>query len=404
MRYDPFDPSIVTDPYPTYEYLRDREPVYFAPETGTYVLSRHDDVVWALGDPELFSSDAMHGVLLKRPMGTGEQRLAREKAGGALVNTDPPVHTELRRLLNRAFTPRAISAWRDRISELVDSMAAQIDTRHRFDVVDAMAAPLPVRVIAELLGAGSDNADDFRAWAGACTRMMNGSARHDGVPDDEAVAAMAGLFTHVHAAIREREAAPRDDLLSTLVRAEQAGELTRDEAVGFASLLLFAGTETTTNLIANATWALLTHPERRGELLEDPGNLGAVLEETLRWESPVQYVFRRATRPFERHGVTVPADSIVTLLLGSANRDPRHWGPDAAEFDPSRAPSGSVAFGFGPHYCLGASLARAEAEVALAALMPRLDGARLVAGGDDLIDSLQFRGRRRLEVATADPR
>ena len=154
-----------------------------------------------------------------------------------------------------------------------------------------------------------------------------------------------------------------------LVRAQGDEALEQAEALGFAGLLLFAGTETTTNLIGNAVWALLTHPDELRRLGEDPGRLPAVLEETLRWESPVQYVFRRATAPFERHGVEVPVDATVTLLLAAANRDPRHFGDTAAAFDPDRATGGHVGFGFGPHFCLGAALARAEASLAMGALI-----------------------------------
>lgn len=395
--YDPFDSSVAADPYPTYRWLRDEAPLHHSPVTDTYVLSRYDDVLWALADTDLFSSDAMRGVLLGQPTGVGEERLPRRAATGNLVSIDPPGHTELRRIVNRGFTPRTINGWRPRIDELVAELLGG-SAGDRLDVIGELAVPLPVRVIAELLGADADRSADFRAWADASTRAASGSSR--GGLDEEAMMAVFAMVEHLGAEIDERQRSPRDDLLTTLVRAHGEDVLTREEAVGFAALLLFAGTETTTNLIGNACWALLDTPTERRALAADPGRVPAVLEETLRWESPVQYVFRRATRPFERHGVQVPADANVTLVLGAANRDPRHWGDDAEQFRPDRPNAGHVGFGFGVHFCLGAALARHEATAALEALVPWLaaDQDLTTASADEFIDSCQFRGRRRLEL------
>jgi len=399
--YDPFDPAVVADPYPVYRWLREEAPLHHADRTDTFVLSRYEDVSWALADTDLFSSDAMLGVLMGQPTGVGDERLSRAAANGNLVSLDPPGHTELRRIVNRGFTPHHITAWRPRIDELVAELLAE-PVGARLDVISALAAPLPVRVIAEMLGADADRWIDFRRWADASTRAMSGSGR--GGFDDEALGAVLAMTQHLAAMIDERRRAPRDDLLTTLVRAHDDDVLTREEAVGFAALLLFAGTETTTNLIGHACWALLAEPDERRALVADPTRLPAVLEETLRWESPVQYVFRRATRPFARHGVEVPADATVTLVLGAANRDPRHWGDDAERFLPDRAVTGHVGFGFGVHFCLGAALARSEATAALEGLLPWLEADQDLDGAaaDGYIDSCQFRGRRRLELARKD--
>lgn len=395
--YDPFDPVVTADPYATYRWLRDDAPLHHSPVTDTFVLSRYEDVAWALNDTDLFSSDAMRGVLLGQETGTGEQRLPREAASGNLVSIDPPGHTELRRIVNRGFTPRTINGWRPRIGQLVAEMLAGVEG-DRLDVVGSLAVPLPVRVIAELLGADAERADDFRAWADASTRAASGSSR--GEVDEEAVMAVLSMVEHLGAEIDDRHRNPREDLLTTLVQARDGDVLSREEAVGFAALLLFAGTETTTNLIGNACAALLAHPEARQALVADPGLVPAVLEEALRWDSPVQYVFRRATRPFERHGQEIPADATVTLLIGAANRDPRHFGDDAEEFRPDRPSAGHLGFGFGAHFCIGASLARHEASCALEALLPWLVADQDLAGAaaDELVDSYQFRGRRRLEL------
>jgi cytochrome P450 len=395
MHYDPFASDIVADPYPVYEWLRDEQPVYLAAKTNAFVLSRYDDVTWALGDTDLFSSDAMRGVLMGQPTGKGEERLPRETAGGSLVSVDPPAHTELRRVVNRGFTPRRITAWDDRIAAIVRELM-RADTEG-FDVVAGLAAPLPVQVITELLGAESSHAGQFRAWADAATKLMSGSAR-DGDIDPAGLTAAMELVGYLTDYIEQRQHSPADDLISTLLKARDDDVLSNAEAVGFAGLLLFAGSETTTNLIGNAVWALDGHRDALEAIVADPGLLPTVIEETLRWESPVQYVFRRATRPFELHGTEVPCDSWITLLIGAANRDPRRFGADADVFDPTRSASGHIAFGFGPHYCLGAALARSETVAALEAVLPLVASAGRVDGGDEMIDSMQFRGRRSLRL------
>ncbi|HEY8547937.1 MAG TPA: cytochrome P450 [Acidimicrobiales bacterium] len=402
MHYDPFAADIVADPYPTYAWLRDEHPVHYAAPTRTYVLSRYDDVARALGDPDLYSSDAMLGVLLGRPTGRGEVRLPRAAAGGSLVSVDPPAHTELRRIVNRGFTPRRIGAWDARIGEVVDELLAGAGPD--LDVVAELAAPLPVRIITELLGADPSQAARFRRWADATTKVMSGSARRGDVDASTFVAAHE-LVTYLGEHIaRRREGGDHvavghgGDLIGTLLRARDDDVLSTDEAVGFAALLLFAGTETTTNLIGNAVWALDRHRDHLDAVVDDPERLPGVVEETLRWESPVQYVFRRATRPVELHGVEIPTDAWITLLIGAANRDPRRFGPDADAFDPTRETVGHLAFGFGPHFCLGAALARSETVLALRAVLARVAAARGVDGGDELIDSMQFRGRRSLRL------
>ena len=395
MHYDPFASDIVADPYPVYEWLRDEHPVFFAPDTNTFVLSRYDDVAWALGDTDLFSSDAMRGVLMGQPTGRGDERLPRDTAGGSLVSVDPPAHTELRRVVNRGFTPRRIAAWDDRIATIVDELLGGAGPG--FEVVAGLAAPLPVQVITELLGADPSHAPQFRTWADATTAMMSGSARHGEVDPAGLMAAME-LVAYLSDYIEQRQHAPADDLIGTLLEAREADVLSQSETVGFAALLLFAGTETTTNLIGNAVWALDRNRDALRAVRADPTRLGPVIDETLRWESPVQYVFRRATRPFDLRGVEVAVDSWITLLIGAANRDPRRFGADAHLFDPDRSASGQVAFGFGPHYCLGAALARSETAISLQAVLPLVEAAGGVDGGDALIDSMQFRGRAALRL------
>ena len=398
IAYDPFD-NAPADVYGVYEQLRDDAPVHWAAKTSSFVLSRHEDVAWALSEPGLFSSDAMRGVLMGQPTGVGEQRLPRDEAQGMLVSVDPPDHSDLRRVVNRGFTPRRMQAWREHMDEVVEELLGQAIPGEPFDVISGLAAPLPVRVICELVGADPAQAGDFRRWADAMTRVMSGSARESGLGEAEMLAMMQ-LADDLGTRIDQRQLEPKEDLLTALVTAHGEEVLTRGEAVGFAALLLFAGTETTTNLIGNVVHALRTRPDELERLQADGERGPAVVEETLRWESPVQYVFRRTTRPIERHGVELPVDSTVTLLLGSANRDPRRWGDEADRFDPDRDTSGHVAFGFGPHFCLGAALARYETLSCLRSLVPRLpaDLGAEPDGATDWVDALQFRGRHSLEV------
>lgn len=398
IAYDPFD-NAPADVYGLYERLREHAPVHWAPKTESFVLSRYEDVAWALSEPALFSSDAMRGVLMGQPTGHGEERLPREEAQGMLVSVDPPEHSALRRIVNRGFTPRRMQGWVEHMDRTVVELLERATPDAPFDVIAGLADPLPVRVICELVGADPAEAVAFRRWADAMTSVMSGSARETGLGDDEALAMMQ-LVEDLGARIDQRQAEPREDLLTALVAAQEEEVLTRAEAVGFAALLLFAGTETTTNLIGNVVHALRCHPDQLERLRADDTRAPAIVEETLRWESPVQYVFRRTTMPLTRHGVDLPVDSTVTLLLGSANRDPARWGDDADQFDPDRDTAGHLAFGFGPHFCLGAALARAETLSCLRFLVPRLQvsGPAPPDAATDWVDAMQFRGRHSLEV------
>ncbi|HEX5064895.1 MAG TPA: cytochrome P450 [Myxococcota bacterium] len=386
--YDPFAQEFRSDPYPHYAALRSEAPVYWAAGSKTWVVSRHDDVVRVLKDPEGFSSDAMATVLVG---GSGGPQ------PGNLVTHDPPSHTRLRRIVNRAFTPRRVEAWRPMVEARTDAAVAAMRASRRFDVVRDLAVPIPVTVIAEILGIGAERRDDFKRWADTITAGMTGSKRHLGFVESGAVQAGLELAQHLGVVIAQRTSDPADDLVSDLVRAQEGELLEPVEVLGFAGVLTFAGTETTTNLIGNAVRVLIEQPAVREQVMAQPSLVSPLIEETLRWDSPVQYVFRRATAEVEVAGRVIPAGEIVTVLLGSANRDEARWGPDAAVFDLHRDASGHLGFGIGVHFCLGAALARMEAEVALARLLPVLEESRFVGGELCPIDSLQFRGVRALE-------
>jgi cytochrome P450 len=282
------------------------------------------------------------------------------------------------------------------VERLARDCAAEMSRRDRFDVVADLASLVPVRVIAEILGIDASRHADFKRWADAITAAMTGSKRDMDPVASGALQAGLELVQCLGKVVAERSAEPRDDVISALVRAREGEVLTAPEVIGFAGVLTFAGTETTTNLIGNAVRVLVENEAVRARVSVEPDAVPRLLEETLRWDSPVQYVFRRATGRTELGGTPIEEDAIVCALIGSANRDPERWGPDAESFDLDRATSGHAGFGFGAHFCLGAALARLEADCALRSLLPLLERSKFE--GHELlpIDSVQFRGVARL--------
>jgi cytochrome P450 len=389
--YDPFSPVFRADPYPIYEKLRRFAPVYWAEQSGTWVVSRYDDVLAILKDTARFSSDAM-GSVLPRPKPGNPRKRKAESHRPSIIVTDPPVHTALRNIVNRGFTPRQISAWKSTIEQVVGQCIETIRSNFRFDVIHQLAIPVPVIVIAHVLGVEPERYSDFRKWADIIAAGINGPKSHLGFVESGAAAASRELSQYLSGIIKKRTSDEGNDLISVLVRAREGEVLTAEETIVFANALVFAGTETTTNLIGNAANALLNHPETLKQVQSNPGLVAGVLEETLRWDAPVQYLFRRTTESVEIAGRILPKDTIVTVLIGSANRDEARWGRDAAEFKLDREPAAHLAFGFGAHFCLGAALARMEAGEAVGQLLPVLSNARRASDQIEYLDSFQFRG------------
>jgi cytochrome P450 len=316
-----------------------------------------------------------------------------------LIASDGDVHTGMRAIVNRGFSPRRIAAWEPRVRELVDLCLANLEGDAGFDLVRDLAIPLPVTVIAEMLGVEPERQADFKRWSDTVIHYSTGSGRANRFAD-EFVDSMTGLMRYLRRVTRARRARPADDLISTLV-SSQEGEvgLSDYEVVLFVTLLLVAGNETTTNLIGNAVNALLDHPEQLARVAADPSLVPSLIEETLRYDAPIQLVFRTATRATEIAGTPIPEGAWVAPILGSANRDERRF-EDPDRFDVARNPQGHLGFGFGKHFCLGASLARLEARAALEALTPRLVGLGKSAE-PERIDSFLVRGPSRLELAPA---
>jgi len=414
LAYDPFRPEFSADPYPHYRALRDAAPVHFAPEANVWCVSRYDDVQAVLRQDDAFSSRAMFMMLMNNGQ-DGAPRLSWRvlrfvgrlflrtrlnpftfATARNLIAEDGERHKGLREIVNRGFTPRRIAAWEKRAYEIVDECLASFEGRERFDLVEGLAVPLPVTIIAEMLGIEPALRADFKRWSDAIISNATGPGRATPY-SDEFGTALIGLIRYVKRVARERRRSPAEDVISALV-AKQDGEagLSDREVMQFIALLLVAGNETTTNLIGNAVKALMRHPDALARVAADPTLVPRVIEETLRWDAPIQLVFRLAKRDTQVAGTTIPEGAIVAALIGSANRDERRF-PDPDRFDLERDAQGHIAFGFGRHFCLGASLARLEARVALEALVPRLVNLRL-SREPELVDSFLVRGPRRLEL------
>jgi cytochrome P450 len=418
VAYEPFSPRWREDPYPAFRELRESAPVHYATESKCYCVARHADVLAVLEDPETFSSRAMFTML----MSAGEEKpppldwraikfLGRfawhtrmNPLGFAtarnLIASDPPVHATLRAIVNRGFTPRRIRAWEQRIREIVDQRLRELGSACAFDVVHELAIPLPVTIIAEMLGVEAERQADFKRWSDAAIEGMTGARRRPFPPEDDIATAFIELDAYLARVVRARRRRPGDDLVSAILESEPGGaRLSSMEVIQFVMLLLVAGNETTTNLIGNAVSALLDHPRELARVREDPALVPELVEEVLRWDAPIQMVFRNATRDAEIAGTKIPKGAMLALLLGSANRDERRFA-NAEAFDVGRDTRGHLAFGFGNHFCLGASLARLEARIALEALVPHL--ARFErAGASAFLDSFLVRGRSRLELRPA---
>ena len=415
ISYDPLSPTHWQDPYPVYRELRDHEPVHWAPQSEVWCISRHEDVAAVLKSPETFSSaGSFDATFLNGRAGLGWRdgfEMARflvrtrqnplrlwRKPPQVLITVDPPEHDVMRDLVNRGFTPRRIQAWEKRMREVTERCMAKLHSGDGFDVVRDLAIPLPLTLISDLVGIDPEGRADFKRWGDQMVALTSGSQR--GASLAGFLRTMGEMSLYLRGVIAERRAAPTDDLISSLVDPRHEQTLDDQGVIGFITLLLIAGNETTTNLIGNATRALLDHPEQLERVQADASLLPGVVEETLRYDNPVQFLHRRATRDVELAGTTIPANSRVAVLLGSANRDERRF-PSPDEFDPGRDTRGHLGFGFGVHFCLGASLARLEAKVALEALVPELPRLRRRNPETAFVDSFQVRGPRSLELVAA---
>jgi len=358
MDYNPFLPEVRENPHPYYAHLRQHAPVYRVEGLGEWwAISRYEDVAYVVRTPELFSNAQAMAVVT-----AGFDFIPQ-----ALVSLDPPDHTRQRKLVNKAFTPRLIASLESRTRALVDRLNAELQRKKEFDLMDAFAVPLPAMVIADLLGAEPERWDDFKVWTLDMTLAMSGEQTEE--RRREINRSLNALQAYVRELIDARRRTPKDDLISALIRAEEEDQmLSEHEVFELALFVLYAGSETTTNLIGLAILALLDHPEQLAKVRANPSLIPNVVEETLRYDGPGQWFPRFSMRAVEIQGTTIPAGAIVTPIFASANRDERKF-PDPDRFDVTRNAEGHLGFGHGVHFCLGSQLARLEVRLALEALL-----------------------------------
>jgi cytochrome P450 len=371
-------------PYPAYRELRASAPVCWNDVTNFWALLKYEDVRFVSSNPATFTST--RGITIPDPA------LPSPVQPGNLIFTDPPRHRQMRKLINSGFTRRRVSVLEPKIRDLVGGILDGLEPDSVHEFAEEIAAPLPTRLIAELIGAPPEDWEQFRAWSDAAT----GSADPE-IELDPLVAA-GQLFEYFQKLIGARRVEPRDDLLSVLAGAEIDGDrLTDEDLLNFAFLLLVAGNETTRNLIALGTLALMTHPEQQRLLVDDPSLIPAAIEEMLRWNSPVVHMARTATIDVDIRGQRIAEGDVVVMLYQSANRDEDVFGPDSEEFRVTRHPNPHIAFGCGEHSCIGAQLARLEAGVMFEELLRRFPRLTLV-GDVDRMRATMVPGVKRMPV------
>jgi len=374
--------SPVPDPYPVYRRLRAERPVVEVDGTlgPVHMVTRYDDVSAALRNPDLYSS-------------RGNARGAGIVMGRTILEMDGKEHQRQRKIVTPAFAPRAVER---KIGEFVESTAQEMigDLRRSggpADLVSQFTFTFPMRIIASLIGVPIEDFAEFHRWAISLLNVAD--------DPDAGIGAAGKIVEYLRPVLEERRRKPREDLLSILVQAEVEGErLTEDEVLSFLRLLLPAGAETTYRLIGSTLFALLHHPDVLDDLRDSPERIGAVIDETLRWESPVQCVSREAAAPIDVAGTQIPEGSLIMLCLGSANHDEGHFA-DAASFQPDRANIGDhVGFGYGEHYCPGTHLARLETTVAVRAILDGLPNLRFDPSQSGEMVGLVFRSPDRIPV------
>jgi len=398
LAFNPFDPGFRVDPYPIYRRLLNEDPVHRSP-FGMLVLSRYRDCAAILRDPRS-SSDSSNSNMYQAFMAGRDP----EEVFGALAGMrpflfmDPPDHTRLRGLVQKAFTPKTVENLRPRIQELVDDLMAPALERGSMEVIEELAYPLPVRVITEMLGVPHEDHETFKGWS----KELAGALAPDfTTPDDVAERrerAASAFVEYFLGLIAERRRHPQDDLLSALIAAEDEGnKLSEKELLSTLVLLLVAGHETTVNLIANGVLAFARYPDQLRRVRDDPTLVRPAVEEILRYDPPVQFTARVALDDVDLDGTTLGKGEFAMVLVAAANRDPAQFA-DPDTFDVGRQENRHLSFGLGAHFCLGAPLARVEGQVALEAVATRIDGLALAVEQPEYKQNIVLRGLAALPV------
>ncbi|MET9483261.1 cytochrome P450 [Streptomyces sp. NPDC006638] len=394
--------EFATDPYPAYAWLREHAPVHrteLPSGVEAWLVTRYADAKRALADPRLSKNPVHHAGSAHAKGRTGIPGERNAELMTHLLNIDPPDHTRLRRLVSKAFTPRRVAQFAPRVQELTDRLIDGFAAEGEADLIHDFAFPLPIYAICDLLGVPREDQDDFRDWAG----MM---IRHGGGPRGGVARSVKKMRSYLAELIHRKRENPGDDLITDLIRSSDQGEhLTENEAAAMAFILLFAGFETTVNLIGNGMYALLRHPEQRALLQAsldagESGLLATGVEELLRYDGPVELAtWRYATEPLTLGGQAIATGDPVLVVLAAADRDPARF-EDPDRLDLARRDNQHLGYGHGIHYCVGAPLARLEGQAALGTLLTRLPDVRLAGEPADLRwrGGLIMRGLRTLPV------
>jgi|SRR5579862_4902968 len=368
----------VYDPFPLYQWLRDHEPVHWSSSLNGWVVTRYADVLEIFSQPLKFSSDRFRKVDQKYASRRPAVKAVSEVLADWLVFRDPPDHTRLRSLLQKSFTPTHLDRSRMRIQATVDGLLDPIAERGEIDFIRDVAFPLPATVIAVLLGAPTADIDAIKQWSDLLAAYLGGAV---GTQDNfgEARAGVLQLVDYFRVLLRKKQQTPDDGLMTLMLRAREGNDrLSHDEVIANCVLLLFAGHETTTNLLGNGLCHLLRHPDQMQLLARSPAAVPSAVEEFLRYDGPVPATIKVATDDVEWHGCSIRRGDMVLPFMSAANRDPRQF-PDPERLDVRREPNRHLAFAYGIHFCLGAPLARLEAQLTFETLLRRFPDLTLTA-------------------------
>jgi cytochrome P450 len=396
-KYDVLSPQFFADPHPTFRRMRAEDPVYWHPRLKMWFLSRYDDIQNITRDPR-FSAQRSDHFGREAPQSVQDKlEIFNRFLSGFLLFNDPPTHARLRNLIGKAFAPQVIEGLRPFIQSFVDDLLDAVRGKRRMDVISDLARPLPSAVIAKMLGIPAEDIHRFKGWTDDLFSLV-GSSVATAELVETGYRGVVGLKEYFGGIIVQRRHHPGDDLLTLLIHAEDEGHILNDEEiVATCALLLVAGHETTTNLIGNGLLALLRNPDQLQMLRSDPELIGGAVEEILRYDSAAFRAMRRAREDVEICGNVIRSGQVVFGLLHSGNRDPAHFA-DPELLDITRKNNHHLGFGYGAHFCVGASIARLETRIALNAILQRLPGLALTTEPLAWLSSYVVRGLRALPV------
>ena len=398
VEYNPFAPGMLANPYEMYRALREHDPIHRSEMMESWVLSRYDDIDKVLTDNRFSSDRARAQTRFAEMMRQQQEQYGPMSSAQTMLTADPPDHTRLRKLVSKAFTPRAVLDLRPRIQEIVDYLLAEAGERGEFDIIHDLAYPLPVIVIAEMLGVPPEDRHRFKHWSDTVVATLGGPFTPPEVMEAGRVA-IDELAEYLGNVIAERRAEPRNDLISGLIAAEEGGQvLSEEEIFSTCILLLIAGNETTTNLIGTSMLALFRNPDQIDRLRKDLSLMPSAVEELLRYAGPVHGTGRVPKEDIEIAGHVFHEGEMVFTLVAAGNRDPAHY-PDPDKLDVGRNPTDHLALGDGIHFCLGAPLARAEAQIAIGSMIDRFPKLRLLEDEPEWGGTFIIRGVKRLNVS-----